>query len=80
MHLVGGGARNELLCQATADASGRPVIAGPVEATAIGNVLVQARSHGWVDDDLDALRALIRTTHSLRRYEPHPSSLAGVRR
>ena len=79
IHLVGGGARNELLCQATADACGRPVVAGPVEATAIGNVLVQARSHGWVDDDLDAMRALIRSTHPLRRYEPHPSSLAGVR-
>ena len=57
VHLVGGGARNALLCQATADACERPVVAGPVEATALGNVLVQARAHGWITGDLDALRA-----------------------
>ena len=49
VHLVGGGARNRLLCQLTADACGRPVVAGPVEATAMGNVLVQARALGLVD-------------------------------
>ena len=79
VHLVGGGARNALLCQVTADACGRPVIAGPVEATALGNVLVQARSHGWIVGDLDVLRALIRTTHALRRYEPRSSIVAGAR-
>ena len=47
MHLVGGGALNELLCQLTADRTGLTVVAGPVEATAIGNVLVQARAAGW---------------------------------
>jgi len=70
IHLVGGGAQNELLCQLTADACGRPVIAGPVEATAVGNVLVQARARGFVSGDLEALRALVRATHHLRRYEP----------
>ena len=70
IHLVGGGAQNELLCQLTADACGRPVIAGPVEATAVGNVLVQARARGLVSGDLEALRALVRATHHLRRYEP----------
>ena len=44
--MIGGGARNELLCQLTADVLGRQVLAGPVEATALGNVLVQARAAG----------------------------------
>jgi rhamnulokinase len=70
VHIVGGGARNELLCQLTADACRLPVVAGPVEATAIGNALVQARALGVVGDDLAALRALVRRTLSLRRYEP----------
>jgi rhamnulokinase len=70
IHLVGGGSLNELLCQLTADACGRPVVAGPVEATAVGNVLVQARARGIVSGDLEALRALVRATHELRRYEP----------
>ena len=51
VHIVGGGALNRLLCQATADRSGLPVLAGPVEATALGNVLVQARTHGWFGPD-----------------------------
>ena len=46
VHLIGGGSRNALLCQLTADLRGRPVLAGPVEATALGNVLVQARADG----------------------------------
>jgi rhamnulokinase len=70
VHLVGGGARNSLLCQLTADACEVPVIAGPVEATAIGNVLVQARTRGLVAGDLEALRALVRATQDIRRYEP----------
>jgi rhamnulokinase len=70
VHLVGGGARNQLLCQLTADACELPVAAGPVEATALGNVLVQARAHGSVGGDLDALRALLRATQKVRRYQP----------
>jgi rhamnulokinase len=70
VHIVGGGARNTLLCQLTADACGLPVIAGPVEATALGNVLVQARALGALDGDLTELRALIRATQPTTRYEP----------
>ena len=70
VHMVGGGARNTLLCQLTADACGLPVIAGPVEATALGNVLVQARALGALDGDLAALRALVRATQPTTRYEP----------
>ncbi len=70
VHMVGGGSQNELLCQLTADACGLPVVAGPVEATALGNLLVQARTHGAVDGDLWSLRALVRATQTTRRYEP----------
>ena len=70
VHIVGGGARNELLCQLTADACGLPVLAGPVEATALGNVLVQARTAGVVGGDLGTLRALLRETQPVVRYRP----------
>jgi rhamnulokinase len=70
VHVVGGGARDPLLCQLTADACGLPVIAGPAEATAIGNVLVQARALGVAPGDLDGMRALVRSTQPLRRYRP----------
>ena len=70
IHIVGGGALNELLCQRTADLSGRRVVAGPVEATALGNVLVQARAVGLIDGDLENLRELVDRTQALRRFEP----------
>jgi rhamnulokinase len=70
VHLVGGGSRNAMLCQLTADATGLPVVAGPVEATAIGNVLVQARALGWISGDLEALRALVVASFPVVRYEP----------
>lgn len=59
VHLVGGGAQNALLCQLTADACERPVVAGPVEAAAYGNVLVQARTAGVLDGGLSELRELL---------------------
>lgn len=67
VHLVGGGAQNALLCQLTADACELPVEAGPVEAGALGNVLVQARALGLVAPDLASMRALI---HASRTYQP----------
>lgn len=73
VHLVGGGARNSLLCQLTADACELSVAAGPVEATALGNVLVQARARGLLSGDLETLRALIRSTQDIRHYEPRTS-------
>ncbi|MBO0825422.1 MAG: rhamnulokinase, partial [Actinobacteria bacterium] len=66
----GGGSRNELLCQLTADACGLPVVAGPAEATAIGNVLIQARALGAAPADVTELRELVRASYPLRRYEP----------
>ncbi|WP_331754761.1 rhamnulokinase (plasmid) [Streptomyces chartreusis] len=69
VHVVGGGTRNALLCQLTADACGLPVVAGPAEAAALGNVLVQARTHGLVGDLGDGRRLLTRT-QPLTRYEP----------
>jgi rhamnulokinase len=69
VHVVGGGVRNALLCQLTADACGLPVVAGPTEAAALGNVLVQARAHGLVGDRAD-MRRLLTRTQPLTRYEP----------
>ncbi|MGJ6961476.1 rhamnulokinase [Streptosporangium sp. G11] len=74
IHIVGGGSRNALLCRLTADACGLPVVAGPVEATSIGNVLVQARADGVVSGGLADLRALVRRTQHLERYEPRPDA------
>jgi rhamnulokinase len=79
VHVVGGGARNTLLCQLTADACGVPVLAGPVEAAALGNALVQARSAGVVGGGLAELRALLRTTQDLRLYVPTPGAEASWR-
>ncbi|MEU0144454.1 rhamnulokinase family protein [Streptomyces sp. NPDC006288] len=69
VHLVGGGSRNELLCRWTADATGLPVTAGPAEATALGNVLLQARAHGSVGGLAD-MRGLVARTQELRHYVP----------
>jgi rhamnulokinase len=72
VHIVGGGSQNALLCRLTADAIGLPVLAGPVEATAIGNVLVQARALGFASGDLEALRALVVRAFPVTRYDPRP--------
>jgi rhamnulokinase len=69
IHIAGGGSQNELLNQSTADACGRPVIAGPVKATAIGNILVQAMAVGEVKSLADA-RAIVRQSFPVKRYEP----------
>jgi sugar (pentulose or hexulose) kinase len=70
VHIVGGGSRNELLCQLTADALGLPVIAGPAEATALGNAVVQARALGAAPGTLDGMRAILRSSLELRRFSP----------
>jgi rhamnulokinase len=69
IHIVGGGARNELLCAWTADAAGLPVLAGPDEATLYGNVLVQAMALGEIDS-LDEGREVVRGSVETRTFEP----------
>jgi rhamnulokinase len=69
IHIVGGGANNRLLCQFTADATGRPVVAGPTEASALGNVLVQALALGRLGSLIEA-RAVVRRSSGLAFFEP----------
>src|SRR4029077_10813669 len=69
IHVVGGGSQNELLCQLTADCCGRPVVAGPVEATAIGNVLVQAVGLGVLGSLAEA-REVVRRSFEVRTFTP----------
>ena len=73
IHIVGGGSLNELLCQMTADACDRVVIAGPVEATAIGNVLMQMIGTGHLSS-IDEGRAVVRNSFDTVRYEPESAS------
>lgn len=67
--MVGGGARNALLCQATADATGLPVLAGPEEATVVGNLLGQAMALGELSS-LEEARAVVRASFEPRIFEP----------
>jgi len=74
IHIVGGGARNALLCQMTADAGKRPVLAGPAEATAIGNLMLQAIALGLVGS-LEQARELVRRSTEVMAYEPRSTAM-----
>lgn len=69
IHIVGGGTKNKLLCQAAADATGRRVVTGPIEATAIGNIMMQAIASGDVANIVEA-RQIIRNSFDVLEYEP----------
>lgn len=72
IHVVGGGSQNALLCQRLADRAGREVLAGPIEATAMGNLLVQAQALGRIPDDPAQLRRVAAASTTLIRYTPVP--------
>ena len=72
VYIVGGGAHNSLLCRMAADALGLPVYAGPAEATAVGNIMVQAMAAGQVSS-LEDIRAVVRGSCMVRLYRPRPS-------
>lgn len=74
IHLVGGGVKSALLCQMTADACGCPVIAGPVEATVIGNAVVQLITGGFISGIMEA-KQIIRDSFETVVYEPHNTEL-----
>jgi rhamnulokinase len=73
MHIVGGGSQNTLLCQFTANAIGRPVWAGPVEASAIGNILVQYMALGQING-LQEARAVVKNSFPVIAYEPESTA------
>jgi rhamnulokinase len=73
LHIIGGGSQNQILNQFTADATGRSVVTGPIEATAIGNVLVQALALG-VFSDLAEARALVRRSFDVETYQPRDTA------
>jgi rhamnulokinase len=73
IHIIGGGSRNGLLNQMTADCTGRPVIAGPVEATAAGNLLVQAMGLGYLDS-VEDIRHAVRLSFSPETFLPAPDA------
>jgi len=70
VHVVGGGSRNPLLCQLTADATGLPVVAGPAECTAMGNLLLQACANGATDRSLPGIRRVVSNSVELTRWMP----------
>ncbi|WP_010549257.1 rhamnulokinase [Brachybacterium paraconglomeratum] len=78
LHVVGGGSRNALLNQLTADALGIEVIAGPMEATALGNVAIQSRALGAVSHEPGAIRALVRESVELESFPPSTTKKASL--
>ena len=74
LHIVGGGSKNTLLCQLTANATGLPVVAGPAEATVAGNVMVQAFALGCIGSP-DEIRQVVRSSSKLVQYEPKERTL-----
>jgi rhamnulokinase len=74
LHLVGGGIQNELLCQFTADATGRKVVTGPIEATASGNILMQAKATGQLKS-IDEARQVVRNSFEMKEYRPQNANL-----
>jgi len=74
IHVIGGGVKNRLLCQFTANATGLPVLAGPSEATAIGNIMMQARACGLFSS-LSSMREVVGNSFELEVYEPKQSEM-----
>ena len=74
LHMVGGGIQNELLCQFTAGATGKRVLAGPIEATASGNILMQAKAAGQIAG-MDRIRQIVRNSFDLKEYLPGDTSV-----
>jgi len=74
LHIVGGGTQNTLLCQLTADCLQRQVIAGPVEATAVGNILTQAMARGALSS-VDEMRDVVRNSFAPQTFTPDQSTL-----
>jgi len=75
VHVIGGGSHNGVLCQLTADATGLPVVAGPAEATAVGNILVQALALGQLASPA-AIREVVRQSFTLKTYAPAGNAAA----
>ncbi|MEG2054629.1 MAG: FGGY-family carbohydrate kinase, partial [Oscillospiraceae bacterium] len=69
LHILGGGTKDKLLCQMTANSCNIPVVAGPIEATALGNIIIQLKALGEIKD-IDAGRKLIQNTETLLHYTP----------
>jgi rhamnulokinase len=74
LHIVGGGIQNELLCRFAADATGKKVVTGPIEATASGNILMQAKAAGQVKS-MEHIRQIIRNSFDVKEYLPKDVSV-----